>query len=88
MKRKRWTAEEKFQIVLEGLQGKGEIADLCTRYEIHQSHYYQWRTQFLKTGAKVFSAGKEGKREEQLHRRMAKMQQLIGELTLELKKND
>jgi transposase len=88
MKRKQWPNETKFQIVVEGLRGGISIADLCNKYEVHQTQYYQWRDQFLNQGAKVFTNDQASKREEQMQKRIAKMQRVIGELTLELKKND
>ena len=50
MKRKKWTSDLKFKIVLEGLQGHQPVGGLCSKYEIHQSQYYQWRDQFLRNG--------------------------------------
>jgi transposase len=88
MKRKQWSNETKFEIVLEGLRGGISIAELCSRHEVHQTQYYQWRDQFLSQGAKIFTSGKANKHEEQMQKRIAKMQRVIGELTLELKKND
>lgn len=88
MKRKKWTNEDKFKIVLEGLRGNKNIADLCAQRGVHQSQYYHWRDQFLREGEKVFSNNQQDKREAYLKQKMAKMEQVIGKLTLELKKND
>ncbi len=78
MKRKQWTNETKFQIVLEGLRGGISIAELCSKYEVHQTQYYQWRDQFLHQGAKIFTSDQASKREEQMQKRIAKMQRVIG----------
>ena len=88
MKRKKWSNELKFKIVIEGLRGNVNIADLCAKYGVHQSQYYNWRDQFLREGDKVFSTNQQDKREEHLKKKMTKMEQVIGKLTLELKKND
>ena len=88
MKRKQWTPEEKFKIVLEGLQGGITVSQLCTKHEVHQSQYYSWREQFLQEGANAFKASAASRREAHLKEKMAKMEQVIGKLTLELKKND
>ena len=88
MKRRKWTNEEKFKIVLEGLQGHMSIAELCNKHEMQQSQYYQWRDKFLRDGASIFQHNDASKREEQLKHKMSKMEQMIGKLTLELKKND
>jgi transposase-like protein len=88
MKHKKWPNDIKFKIVLEGLQSNSNIAELCAKHEIHQSQYYTWRDQLLRQGAKVFDSNDGTKREEQLKKKMTKMEQVIGKLTLELKKND
>jgi len=88
MKRRNWTNEEKFKIVLEGLQGGTSIAALCNKHEVQQSQYYNWRDKLLREGASVFQNNDASKRAEQLKNKMAKMEQVIGKLTLELKKND
>ena len=43
MKRRKWTNEQKFKIVLSGLQSNCSVAELCNRHEIQQSQYYDWR---------------------------------------------
>lgn len=88
MKRKVWKESDKFKVVLEGLRGEMSVAELCNRYEIHQSQYYKWRDQFLKNGAKAFEVNKQNHRERLLENKVARMERVIGELTLELKKND
>ena len=81
MKRKKWTKDIKFKIVLEGLQGNIPVSELCTKYEVRQSQYYTWRDQFLREGTKVFESNDANKREEQYKKKMRKMEQVIGELT-------
>lgn len=48
--RKKYTAEEKVRIVLEGLRGEEKIAELCRREGIHQNMYYKWSKEFLEAG--------------------------------------
>ena len=88
MTRRKWTEKEKFEVVLEGLRGDATISELCNRYGIQQSQYYVWRDHFLKNGSKVFTMNKQTKHEQQLENKIQKMKRVIGELTLELKKND
>jgi transposase len=88
MKRRNWANEEKFKIILDGLQNRISVAELCTKHKIQQSQYYSWRDKFLRDGANVFQSNDTSKREEQLKSKMSKMEQIIGKLTLELKKND
>ena len=50
--RKRYSAEEKIRIVLEGLRGEDSIAELCRREGISQNLYYRWSKEFLEAGKK------------------------------------
>jgi transposase len=48
--RKQFGAEEKIQIVLEGLRGAVPISELCRREGIAPSLYYRWSKAFLEAG--------------------------------------
>ncbi len=50
--RKRYSAEEKIRIVLDGLRGEDSIAELCRREGIAQSLYYSWSKDFFEAGKK------------------------------------
>ena len=87
MKRKKWDSKTKWFIVLEGLKGR-KVADICVEHGITQSQYYAWRDQFLSEGYKVFDKSRIDQKQDYLERQNAKLKNLVGELTLELKKND
>ncbi len=48
--RRRYSAEEKIRIVMEGLRGEDTIAELCRREGIAESLYYKWSKEFLEAG--------------------------------------
>jgi transposase len=48
--RRKFTAEEKIRIVLEGLRGEESITDLCRKEGIHPTMYYKWSKSFLESG--------------------------------------
>src|SRR5438034_10409419 len=48
--RKRYSAEDKIRIVLDGLRGEHSIAELCRREGIAESLYYSWSKEFLEAG--------------------------------------
>ena len=85
---KQWTGREKLAIVLEGLKGKCRISELCNEHGISQGMYYKWRDQLLTDGAKLFERGGVDHARERLERENRKLKETIGELTIELKKND
>ena len=48
--RRKFSAEEKIRIVLEGLRGEIPISQLCRREGIAASIYYKWSKEFLEAG--------------------------------------
>ena len=48
--RKRYNAEEKIRIVLDGLRGEESIAAICRREGISANLYYRWSKDFLEAG--------------------------------------
>jgi len=48
--RRRFSAEEKIRIVLDGLRGEVSVADLCRREGIVANLYYRWSKDFLEAG--------------------------------------
>jgi transposase-like protein len=87
MQRRKWDATTKALIVLEGLKGK-PMAELCTEHQISQSQYYQWRDQCLAHAAQAFAVHQHTRKEAHLEQENARLKQLVGELTFELKKSD
>ena len=48
--RKKYTADDKIRIVLEGLRGESGIRELCRREGIATNLYYSWSKEFLEAG--------------------------------------
>ncbi|MDD4893791.1 MAG: transposase [Candidatus Omnitrophica bacterium] len=88
MERRKWSSNQKLQIVLEGLSGQIEISKLCAKYQVSQTQYYQWRDQLLKHGHQAFDVKNVTKKEQHLEQENQKLKRIIGDLTVELKKNE
>jgi transposase-like protein len=88
MQKRKWTAQQKLQIVLEGLSGNIEISKLCAKYQIAQTQYYQWRDQLLKHGHQAFETKNITKKEQHLEQEVTNLKRIIGDLTVELKKSE
>ncbi len=88
MKKRQWTSQQKTQIVLEGLSGKIDISKLCNKYQIGQTQYYKWRDQFLKECHTAFDVKQQSQKEQRLETENIKLKRIIGDLTVELKKNE
>ena len=48
--RRKFSADEKIRIVLEGLRGESTLSELCRREGIAASVYYKWSKAFLEAG--------------------------------------
>jgi transposase-like protein len=87
MHRRKWDANTKAMIVIEGLKGK-PVAELCTEHQISQAQYYQWRDQFLAHAPNAFEVHEQSQREARLARENARLKTRVGDCTLELKNSD
>jgi transposase-like protein len=59
---RKWTAEEKLAIVLEGIKGAQPVAEICREHRIAQTQYYQWRDRFLEGGKRALTERTAGNR--------------------------
>ena len=48
--RRKFSAEDKIRIVLEGLRGQVSVSELCRREGIAPTAYYRWSKDFLDAG--------------------------------------
>ena len=48
--RRKFSAEEKIRVVLEGLRGEVPISEICRKHGIQNSVYYKWSKAFLDAG--------------------------------------
>lgn len=87
MKYKKRSSKEKARIVLEYLRTQN-TAEICTKYEIHQSQLYRWRDEFINNAHKAFEVNGLAKKEGKLSQEIKELKSIIGELTFELKKTE
>jgi len=84
--RRKFTAEEKIRIILEGLRGEQGIADLCRKEGIHPTQYYKWSKEFLEAGKRRLTGDtvREADSEEvnELRAENDALKQLVAELSL------
>jgi len=85
--RRRFSAEEKVRIVLEGLRGEHSVAELCRRDGLAPNLYYRWSKEFLEAGKKrlVGDTSREATAPEvtALRTENARLKQLVAEVVLE-----
>ena len=85
--RRRFSAEEKIRIVLEGLRGEESIATLCRREGIVTNLYYRWSKEFLEAGKTQLQGDirREATSDEvsSLRKENARLKELVAETILE-----
>jgi len=82
MKPRKWTVEEKLEIVLEGLKEKKPIAEICREHQISQTLYYRWRDKFLEGGKRALV---NGALDENAHKaEIDRLQKIIGKQAIQI----
>jgi len=85
--RKKYSAEEKIRIVLEGLRGEESIAELCRKEGLNPNVYYRWSKDFLEAGKKRLSGDtvREATSDEvkELRSETSALKETLGEVVME-----
>ena len=85
--RRKFSAEEKIRIVLDGLRGEMSIAELCRHEGLSESMYYKWSKEFMEAGKKRLSGDivREASTDEVkgLRREARDLKECVADLTLE-----
>jgi transposase len=86
--RRKFTAEEKIRIVLEGFRRDTPIRDLCRREGIKPSTYYAWLKDFMEAGKEKLTRDitRDVSRAEiqEMKRENARLKTLVAELSLQV----
>ena len=88
-RRANFTAAEKVAIVREALLERKPVSEVCERYQIQPSQFYQWQKQLFEYGAAAFGhdadrdAGRLAKQVEWLQTRLSRKDAVIAEISEE-----
>ena len=86
--RRKFTAEEKIRIVLEGFRRDTPIRDICRREGIHPGTYYAWLKDFMEAGKERLTRDivRDATKAEvqDITRENARLKQLVAELSLQV----
>jgi transposase len=84
--RRKYNAEEKIRIVLEGLRGEASVAELCRREGINPNLYYKWSKEFLEAGKTRLTGDSQrqatSSEVEDIRRENEQLKQVVAELLL------
>jgi transposase len=85
--RRKYNAEEKIRIVIEGLRGEETIAELCRREGIAESLYYSWSKEFMEAGKARLSGNTKRQASssdvDELRQENEQLKQAVAELLLQ-----
>jgi transposase-like protein len=85
MRGRRWKAEEKMAIVLEGLKGEKSVSEICREHKISQTQYYRWRDRFLEGGRRGLSSSSRDNGQEQSHKsEVERLEKIIGKMAVQI----
>lgn len=79
--RRAWAPEDKVRIVLESLNTNISVSELCRKYAVSPTVFYQWREKFIK-GGKLALAGALKDPQKEKEAENERLKKLIGELTI------
>ena len=84
MERRKWQADEKLAIFLEGLKSEANFQEICRRHNINQNQYYKWRDQFLQGAKEYIQYGGNGKEVYELKHRIHEFERIIGKQAIQI----
>jgi transposase-like protein len=80
-KQKRYSAQLKFQVVLESLHGTRPDAEIARAYGVHPITLAKWKKHFVEHGSEVFGGKEEMKRSQQ---HQARLERMVGQKEVEI----
>ena len=83
-KYRKFTAQQKTEIVLASLRGHKSMAELCREHDIAGSLLSKWREQFLAAVAERLSGKTERTELDELRSQVSKLERALGRKTMEV----
>jgi transposase len=83
-KYRKFTAQQKTEVVLASLRGPKTMTELCREHDIADSLLRKWREQFLAAGAERLSGKAERTELDELRSQVSKLERALGRKTMEV----
>jgi transposase len=81
---RRFTAQQKLELVMAGWRGERSSAELCRRHDISEGVLRRWRERALEAGIERFAAGEQRSQGAGQRRRIAELERALGRKIYEL----
>ena len=83
-KYRKFTAQQKTEIVLASLRGPKTMTELCREHEIADSLLRKWREQFMAAGAERLQGKAERTQVDELRKQVSRLERALGRKTMEV----
>jgi transposase-like protein len=84
-KRRQFSAEFKFEVVVELLRAEKSASQLCREHDLTESLLSKWKQEFLAGGAAIFARHDQAAAQSaEASERMAALEQMVGKLTMQV----
>jgi transposase len=83
-KYRKFTAQQKTELVLASLRGPKTITQLCREHDIPETLLRRWREQFLAAGAERLQGRQERTEADELRRQVSRLERSLGRKTMEV----
>lgn len=81
---RKFTVQQKLEIVLAGLRGDRSVKDVRREHEIAETLYHSWRHKLLEGGREQLAGKEERQGEKELKKRIRELERALGRKTYEL----
>ncbi len=81
---RKFTPQQKLELVMASWRGEKPLAELCREHDISESLLRRWREQLLDAGMERFAAGEQRTEASELRRKIAQLERALGRKTYEL----
>ena len=83
-KYRKFTGQQKTELVLASLRGPKSVAQLAREHDIADSLLRKWRDQFLAGGAERLAGKSERTEADELRQQISRLERTLGRKTMEL----
>ncbi len=81
---RKFTAQQKLELVTASLRGERSIAELCREHQISESLLRRWRDVALEAAGERLAGGQERSVASEQRKRIAELERALGKKTYEL----
>lgn len=81
---RKFTAQQKLELVLASLRGQMSVSEICREHQISETLLRRWREQLLEAGVQRFAGKEQNASEQDLRRRVRELERALGRKTYEL----